>query len=339
MLTDPKVMRAARRAGPSVHGVLLWALSTNAAGGHEGEIPLSEWDAETVALLIGCDGDGDGACGANQAQRAFDELVRSGFMVLDGENIMLPAWSKWRPESSSTDRVRAWRERQAAQKHDETLRNVTSVSVTQEERRGEEIRREEKRETPTRARGVVLDQGQDHPLTDATRADLDADPKKSPPRIPPARTADIPEAPAAVEARALAHAAAQQWQADRLAFAPRARECQPGEWSILEPDFSARLMPHALELSGELLPCLKWAMADVRSGPGFPGWRTVLRSPQKVLDALRDGAMVEQWRAATTTEATPIRREQRDPRRGTCYGATADEIAADAAKYAGGRAR
>lgn len=338
VLTDPKVMKAARRAGTSVHGVLLWALSTNAAGGHEGEIPLSEWDAETVAVLIGCDGDGAEVSGADQAQRAFDELARSGFMVLDGESIMLPAWSKWRPESSSTDRVRAWRERQAAQKHDETLRNVTSVSVTQEERRGEESGEEEKRET-TRARTRGVGQDQDHQLTDATRADLDADPKKSPPRSPPARTADTPEDPASVEARALAHAAAQQWQADRLAFAPRARECQPGEWSILEPDFSARLVPHALELSGELLPCLKWAMADVRSGPGFPGWRTVLRSPQKVLDSLRDGAMVEQWRAAITTDAAPIRREPRDPRRGTCYGATPEEIAADAAKYAGGRAR
>lgn len=175
-------------------------------------------------------------------------------------------------------------------------------------------------------------------LTDVHRTDLDADPKKSPPRIPPARTADTPEDPAAAEARALAHAAAQQWQADRLAFAPRARECQPGEWSILEPDFSARLVPHALGLAGELLPCLKWAMADVRSGSGFPGWRTVLRSPQKVLEALQDGAMVEQWRAATATTSAPIRREQRDPRRGVGYGATAEQIAADAIKYAGGRA-
>lgn len=167
VLTDPKILKAARRSGPSVHGVLLWALSTNAGGGYEGEIPLTEWDAETVATLIGCDGDDIDDDGSETVQRSFDALVKTGFFVLDGDSIMIPGWSKWRPESPSTDRVRAWRERKEQEKRDETLRNVsgvTTVSVTQEERRVEE-----KREKDARARDDVHVQDGANAKATATR--------------------------------------------------------------------------------------------------------------------------------------------------------------------------
>lgn len=283
-------MKAARRAGPSVHGVLLWALSTNAAGGHEGEIPISEWDAETVAVLIGCDGDGAEVSGADQAQRAFDELVRSGFMVLDGENIMLPAWSKWRPESSSADRVRAWRERQAAQKQDETLRNVTSVSVTQEERRGEESRREEKRETTrARTRGVAMDQVQDHPLTDATRTDLDADSKRLASHT--ATDADT------IERAREKHA--PLFRRLRLAVQPSDRIRNDLVWNQMLPS-ATRSFAEAESCCAspaEFAAALTWAMQDA-GDEKFPGWRRVLSTPSKVAEKFADGAVLEQYRAS-----------------------------------------
>lgn len=73
----------------------------------------------------------------------------------------------------------------------------------------------------------------------------------------------------------------------------------------------------------------------------FDEWHQAARRPGVanpagyLMTAIREALNNDAWRVPPSGDG---RRPWRDPRRGTCYGATAEEIAADAAKYANGRA-
>lgn len=161
----------------------------------------------------------------------------------------------------------------------------------------------------TRCPDMSGQQASEHPLTDPARTDLDADPRPKPEPPPPSEPVS-PQDPSEKRAREVAHSAAERWKALRLVIAPNDRNCQAGTWSVDSSAFKERLVPHARELGDELAPAITWAMADVRNDPRFPGWRTVLRTPAKVLESLDKGALIEQFRAQRDAELDAAKRER-----------------------------
>lgn len=136
-VTDPKFQLVARKAGASLPEVLsVWAFVLEQASASEDRGSFSEIDAEAVDCLFGMD---DGLTAA-----ILDQMAVRGLLV-DGA---VANWQKRQPKreresDGSTDRVRAYRERQRQQQPDfATDEHETPCNATerQETPRGEERR-------------------------------------------------------------------------------------------------------------------------------------------------------------------------------------------------------
>jgi len=152
-VTDRKWPRIASRAGTTVANVIaVWAAILESASQAEsrGYAFLSDDDAEDLDASLGMPTD--------TTRKVIAELCARG--MIDDEN-RLAAWDKRQPkrerEDNSAERVRKFRERQAALSNaaqassdpsSAEFGNVTprNASVTEETPRGEEIREEEKKE-------------------------------------------------------------------------------------------------------------------------------------------------------------------------------------------------
>jgi len=159
-VNDPKFQLVARRAGASVAEVIaVWATLLESASMCDTRGYAGEQDFEAIDCALGLS---DG-----RAQAIYDAMQIRG--LLDGHG-HVARWEKRQPkreradEASSTDRVRAFRER----KRDETPRNANGDEATpsaandgSETPRGEE-RREEPVSKPTAShparRGVRFDE-------------------------------------------------------------------------------------------------------------------------------------------------------------------------------------
>lgn len=130
-VTDPKFALVARKASARLGDVVaVWAFVLEAASASRDRGHFGEVDAEAVDCLLGAE---DGTCTA--ILRAMEDRG----LIADGA---VCAWEKRQPkrerdDDSSTDRVRAFRDR----KRHETPSNATK---RQETPRGEESREEKK---------------------------------------------------------------------------------------------------------------------------------------------------------------------------------------------------
>ncbi len=294
-------------AGFDACALFQFFLRVNGRREFEGRIPGAYWSTPYVQRKTGLDA------------TTVDERIRlcldAGLLEADGPDLLIAGWDcgEWGiPASTNAERQKKLRERRrggAQDDPDPDPRSHGPLRARYGEVTGRDGSNDRNVDRPTdrpnidrptdqraRARGEGQDVGRVHALTDVSRVDLDADPR--PKREPPPSSESVPpEDPAKKRAREVADSAAERWKALRLVIAPNDRACQAGTWDVDSITFKGRLLPHARELGDELVPAITWAMADVRRGPGFPGWRTVLRTPAKVLDALDEGALIEQFRA------------------------------------------
>lgn len=134
-VTDPKLGLIARRSGTSVAAVIaFWAYLLEAASMASDRGNPGTPDFEATDFALGLD--------EGISQRIYLHMSERG-LIADGR---IAAWEKRQPkrerdDDSSTDRVRAFRERQVASRNaDETPRNADETSGTP---RGEESREEE----------------------------------------------------------------------------------------------------------------------------------------------------------------------------------------------------
>lgn len=193
----------------------------------------------------------------------------------------------------------------------------------------------EKRPPPSGGQRRALSDDDGEPLTDPTRTDLDADARHRPPDT--AAAPQQPQTPPDADALKAAREVLDHWRDLRAAEAPSDRTVTPAAWPLKRDPLAMRLVPRVREKGRDaLIRALDHGWQDRGDGKRWPGWHSKLATAEKVLIALAESELVDQ--AADAMSATPIRREQRDPRRGVGYGATAEQIAADAIKYAGGRA-
>lgn len=150
--------------------------------------------------------------------------------------------------------------------------------------------------------------GQDHPLTDATRTDLDADPHTTPP--PKRTTSQAPESELASR-RSTAEGLADMWRPLRLAVDPEDPIRDDGPWSVERMDGTGHLVrllsKHPLDL---IVRVMKFGMTDATAGKaGWRGWRyqvATLRDFARHFESMRK-AMV-----AASSEPPP---EPQAPRR------------------------
>jgi hypothetical protein len=139
--TDPKWRTVAHRSGMPVHAVLaVWALMLESASQAKQRGTLEDWDDEDAGAALDIDADGVTAMREAMQGKTLDGLVLTG-------------WDRRQPqrEDSSADRVRAHRER-----HRDAPETPRDASVTHRNAhetrcnsRGEEIRVEEIRDTPS----------------------------------------------------------------------------------------------------------------------------------------------------------------------------------------------
>jgi len=142
MPTDPKWRLVARRSKRSVHEVIavfIFMLNTASDWSHRGH--LENWNDEVVGAALDLDGD------AVEAIR----LAMQG-LVLDGDKIS--GWEKRQPkrEDSSTERVKAFRERKEAErKQSVTLESASETVCNAHETHGNapEEKREDKIDNPS----------------------------------------------------------------------------------------------------------------------------------------------------------------------------------------------
>lgn len=294
-----------------------------------GVIPRSYWSTPYVQRKTGLD--------PSVVEARIQACVDADLLAIDGSNLVIVGWGggEWdvapktdaERQQNRRDRLKnrhgESRERDSASRQSDA---VTRVTLT--DRPTDRSKTDRERESGARSRD-------DSPLTDATRTNLDADARRPPPDT--AATPQHPQTPPDADALKAAKEVLDHWRDLRAAEAPSDRTVTPAAWPLKRDPLAMRLVPRVREKGRDaLIRALDHGWQDRGDGKRWPGWHSKLATAEKVLIALAESELVDQ--AADAMSATPIRREQRDPRRGVGYGATAEQIAADAIKYAGGRA-
>lgn len=138
-VTDPKFGLVARKAGARLGDVLaVWAFVLETASASEQRGVAGDVDAESLDYLLGLD---DGA-----AQRILDAMTQRGLLA-DGGTVV--SWEKRQPKrerenDNSSERVKAFREKQRQETPSEDSETPCNATKRQETPREEKSRQEKK---------------------------------------------------------------------------------------------------------------------------------------------------------------------------------------------------
>jgi hypothetical protein len=116
----PKTLRL--RSPIAVLGFPAFCAWAKGQGCLEEPIPHDDLDADTLSFILG-------NCDEADAQAAWRDWIRVGYVVDLGDSYIIPAAAKWQPDSTAAERKRRQREREQEE------RDVTNVTVTDRDNR------------------------------------------------------------------------------------------------------------------------------------------------------------------------------------------------------------